>query len=145
MTSIYFLTGYWSLLQKSLIHLPLSNGNLPSVGGSRLILMVRVKERAKAGASFVARNSDAPVIVAATALVHDYGFNNIELLATWYAISWAYNKFGVTTLWFEGDSLHVIQQLNQASNPSDDPILVDCKIILSKLLAFRISHIFKRE
>ena len=91
----------------------------------------------------MARTSASNVISAAAIPVLNSGINHIELIAAWNALVWFYNCFGDNPLWLEGDSRQVIELLNRSILPEDESILVDCKVFLSKLKDFRVSHIYR--
>lgn len=103
----------------------------------------REAEGIRARVCFVVRSYDAVVVAAMAPPVHDSGINNIELLATWFALSWAHNMIGMNTIWLHGDFRIVVELLNQVPHTNDDLILVDCKILISNLQAFEVSHIFR--
>lgn len=59
------------------------------------------------------------------------------------ALVWLYTHFGVVSIWLEGDSKWVVDQLILPPHPNDGPLLTDCKISLSKLQAHYASHIYR--
>lgn len=97
----------------------------------------------KAGAGFVCRNAEGTLIAAAAAPSIDKDVNAIELAAAWSALHWICNKTEPCAVWLEGDSKYVVDLLNQEPQPSDNPILADCKIYLSKLETSKVSHIHR--
>ena len=73
----------------------------------------------------------------------DCEINQVELIAAWSIIVWFCNRFGSILLWLEGNSLRVIELINEESDLHDDSILADCKTILRKQRAVRVTHIYR--
>lgn len=96
-----------------------------------------------AGVGFFARSSCYTLIAAAGLPVLDCDINQIELIAAWNALVWLYFHFGAVSIWLEGDSKWVVNQLNHPPHPDDGPLLTDRKIFLSKMQAHFVSHIFR--
>lgn len=105
----------------------------------------RKAELARSGVGFVILSSNAEVIAAASIPVHDTEINQVELVTAWNAVSWSYKKFDPSMVWPEGDSMRVVELLNQALQSSDDPLLADCKIFLNNMQTIKVSHLKIRK